>query len=71
MALYSLDLRDGDDISRIPIACDFSDVFEPVSGLPPKQAIKFHIDLIPGAQPVSLPPTRMSTKKTRNSRSSF
>ena len=49
--------------SRISIVCDFSDVFEPVSGLPPKRAIEFRIDLIPGAQPVSRPPTRMSTKE--------
>ena len=49
MALYSLDSRDDDDISRIPIVYDFSDVFEPVSGLPPKRAIEFRIDLIPGA----------------------
>ena len=63
MALCSLNSRDDDDISRIPIACDFSDVFEPVSGLPPKRAIEFRIDLIPGAQPVSRPPTRMSTKE--------
>ena len=40
MAICSLDSRDDDDISRIPIACDFSDVFEPISGLPPKRAIE-------------------------------
>ena len=50
-------------MSRIPIVCDFPDIFEPVSGLTPKWAIEFRIDLIPGAQPVSRPPTRMSTKE--------
>ena len=63
VALCSLDSWDDDDISRIPIVCDFSDVFEPVSGLPPKRAIECCIDLIPGAQPVSRPPTWMSTKE--------
>ena len=62
-ALYSLDSRDDDDISRIPITCDFPYVFELVSGFPPKRAIEFRIDLIPGAQPVSRPPMRMSTKE--------
>lgn len=31
-----------------------------MSGLPPKQAIEFQIDLVPGAEPVSRPPSRMT-----------
>ena len=50
-------------ISNIPVVCDFSDVFEPISCLPPKRAIEFRIDLISGAHPVSRPPTRMSAKE--------
>ena len=30
------------------------------SGLPPYKEIKFCIDLIPGAQPISIPPSRMA-----------
>jgi len=40
---------------------EFVDIFQKVSGLPPKRDIYFTIDLFPGTSPVSKPPYRMST----------
>ncbi|XP_017420339.1 uncharacterized protein LOC108330367 [Vigna angularis] len=43
------------------IVSDFLDVFpEGVSGLPPQREVKFSIDLVPGAGPVSISPYRMA-----------
>ena len=40
---------------------EFSDVFsEELPGLPPNREIEFCIDLVPGAQPISIPPYRMA-----------
>lgn len=52
-----------DAIDNIPVVFDFSDVFEPISRLPPKRAIEFCIDLIYVSHPVSRRPTRMSAKE--------
>ena len=41
---------------------------KPVLGLPPKRAIEFKIDLIPGAQPVTRPPYRLSMKENEEMR---
>ena len=49
-----------DELHRVFIVREFADVFEPVVGLPPKRAIKFQIDLVPGAEPVSRPSSRMT-----------
>ena len=46
-------------LEDIPIAKEFSDVFpDDISGLP--RAIKFVIKLIPGTEPISIPPYRMA-----------
>ncbi|KAK7278988.1 hypothetical protein RJT34_24029 [Clitoria ternatea] len=48
--------------SDIPIVCEFPDVFpEEIPELPPSREIDFFIDLIPGAEPVSRAPYRMSS----------
>ena len=47
---------------------NFFDIFEPVLGLPPKRAIEFKINLIPGAQPITRPPYRMSNKENEEMR---
>ena len=45
----------------IPIVKEFSDVFPyDISGLPPDRAIEFVIELIPGTEPISIPPYRMA-----------
>ena len=70
-SLYSLNPRDddeGDIISLIHVVRVFSDLFEPVLGLPSKRAIEFRINLIPGAQPITHPPYRMSNKENEEMR---
>ena len=43
-----------------PILTDYSDVFEPLTGIPPEDRIQHGIDLIPGAKPVMKRPYRLS-----------
>lgn len=42
-----------EEISRVSIIRDFADIFESMKGLPPRQAIEFHIYLVPSVSPVS------------------
>ncbi|WVZ79724.1 hypothetical protein U9M48_027272 [Paspalum notatum var. saurae] len=50
-----------DEIRKIPVVCDFSDVFpEELPGLPPDRDVEFRIDLVPGTAPVSKRPYRMA-----------
>jgi len=45
---------------------EFSDVFsEDLPGLPPKREVEFGIDVIPGTQPISIPPYRMAPAELR------
>jgi hypothetical protein len=44
-----------------PVLKEFKDVFEELSGFPPKGDIDFYIDLILGAAPISKTPYRMRT----------
>ncbi|PON48369.1 hypothetical protein PanWU01x14_237640, partial [Parasponia andersonii] len=45
----------------IPVVCEYSEVFlEDLPGLPPNREIKFYIELVPRAQPVSIPANRMA-----------
>ncbi|KAL4368219.1 hypothetical protein GQ457_05G024210 [Hibiscus cannabinus] len=54
------------DIGSIPTVRDFPDVFpEELPGLPPNREVKFGIDVLPGTEPVSMAPYRMSPKKLR------
>ena len=50
----------GNELSQVRIAREFADVFEPVTGLPLKRVVEFRIGLVPGAEPVSRPPNRMT-----------
>ncbi|XP_016704759.1 uncharacterized protein [Gossypium hirsutum] len=48
-------------IQSLPIVCEFLDVFsEELPGLPPVSEVKFSIDLILGATPISIAPYRMA-----------
>ena len=48
------------------VVSEFKDVFpEDISGLPPVREIDFRIDLIPGAQPISIPPYRLAPVELR------
>ncbi|WVZ58717.1 LOW QUALITY PROTEIN: hypothetical protein U9M48_008957, partial [Paspalum notatum var. saurae] len=50
-----------DEIRKIPVVCDFPDVFpEELPGLPPDRDVEFRIDLVPGTAPVSKRPYRMA-----------
>ena len=47
--------------SDIPVVNEYLDVFpSDVTSLPPKREVEFSIDLIPGVEPVSIAPYRMS-----------
>ncbi|XP_070004179.1 uncharacterized protein [Nicotiana sylvestris] len=47
-------------MDSIPIVREFSEMFPAdLSGIPPDKDINFCIDLVPGSQPVSIPPYRM------------
>ncbi|KAG7588696.1 Zinc finger CCHC-type [Arabidopsis suecica] len=48
------------ELKDIPIANEFSDVFEAVSGLPPDRSDPFTIELEPGTTPISKAPYRMA-----------
>ncbi|XP_059288219.1 uncharacterized protein LOC132041524 [Lycium ferocissimum] len=53
-------------IDSVPIVRKFADVFpEDLPGLPPMREIEFSIDLVPGTQPISIPPYRMAPAELR------
>ncbi|GJT83076.1 putative reverse transcriptase domain-containing protein [Tanacetum coccineum] len=48
-------------IEDVPVVRDFPEVFpEDLSGLPPTRQVEFHIELIPGAAPISRAPYRLA-----------
>ena len=50
----------------MPIVKEFPDVFpDDISGLPLDREVEFTIDLIPGTEPISIPPYRMSPTELR------
>ncbi|WVZ88867.1 hypothetical protein U9M48_035334 [Paspalum notatum var. saurae] len=50
-----------DEIKKIPVVCDFPDVFpEELPGPPPDRDVEFRIDLVHGTAPVSKKPYRMA-----------
>ena len=50
----------GTQLEDIPIVKEFPNVFpDDISGLPPDRAIEFVIELIPGTEPIFIPPYRM------------
>ena len=50
----------------ILIIKEFPDVFpDDISGLPPDREVEFTIDLIPGTEPISIPPYMMSLAELR------
>src|SRR5207237_2942308 len=56
--LHSLEV---DSLEAIPMVSNYPDVFpEELLGLPPKRAVEFSIELIPGTAPVFRRPYRMS-----------
>ena len=58
--------QEGTQLEDIPIVKEFPDVFpDDISGLPPDREVEFTIDLIPGTEPISIPPYRMAPAELR------
>ena len=48
-------------IDRVPVVCEFQDIFlEELPSLPLEREIEFCIDVVPGTDPISMPPYRMA-----------
>ncbi|CAM8990652.1 unnamed protein product [Rhodiola kirilowii] len=53
-------------VNSVPIVFEFMDVFpEDLPGLPPVRDVEFCIDLVPGTEPISIPPYRMAPAELR------
>ena len=58
--------KEGTILDEIPIVREFLDVFpDDIAGLPPEREVEFTIDLIPGTEPISIPPYRMAPAELR------
>ena len=58
--------KEGTLVDEIPVVREFSDVFlYDIAELPPDREVKFIIDLIPGTEPISIPPYRMASIELR------
>ena len=58
--------QEGTRLEDIPIVKEFPDVFpDDISGLLPDREVEFTIDLIPGTEPISIPPYRMAPTELR------
>ncbi|XP_070010625.1 uncharacterized protein [Nicotiana sylvestris] len=54
-------------VDSVPVVRDFPDVFPAdLPGMPPNNDISFGIDLLPGTQPVFIPPYRMDPPKLKD-----
>ena len=59
--LFALTAIPEDDIRRVPVVRDFTDVFpDELPGMPPDRAVEFYIDLVPGTSPIAKAPYRMN-----------
>ena len=58
--------KEGTLVDEIPVVREFPDVFpDDIAGLPPDREVEFTIDLIPGTEPISIPPYRMALAELR------
>ena len=58
--------QEGTRLEDIPIVKEFPDVFpDDISGLPQDREVEFTIDLIPGTEPIYIPPYRMAPAELR------
>ena len=58
--------KEGTLVDEIPVVREFPDVFpDDIAGLPPEREVEFTIDLIPGIEPISIPPYRMAPTELR------
>ena len=64
--------QEGTRLEDIPIVKEFPDVFpDDISGLPPDREIEFVIELIPGTEPISIPPYRMAPVELKELKAQF
>ncbi|XP_052173738.1 uncharacterized protein LOC127789029 [Diospyros lotus] len=55
------------ELGDIPVVKEFPQVFpEDLPGLPPRREIEFAIEVVPGVNPISIPPYRMAPVELRN-----
>ena len=53
-------------LDEIPVVREFPNLFpDDIAGLPPERDLEFTIDLIPGTEPISIPPYRMAPVELR------
>ena len=58
--------KEGTLVDEIPVVREFPDVFpDDITGLPPNREVEFTIDLIPGTDPISIPPYKMDPTELR------
>ena len=58
--------KEGTPVDEIPVVREFPIVFpDDIAGLPPEREVEFTIDLIPGTEPISIPPYRMAPAELR------
>ena len=58
--------KEGTLVDEIPVVREFPYVFpDDIAGLPPEREVEFTIDLIPGTEPISIPPYRMAPAELR------
>ena len=58
--------KEGILVDEIPVVREFPDVFpDDIPGLPLEREVEFTIDLIPGTEPISIPPYRMAPAELR------
>ena len=64
MMFASLKERGEKGVSDLPVVQEFPEVFpDDVSDLPPEREVEFAIDLVPGTNPISIAPYRMSASE--------
>ena len=54
------------DLKNVPMICEFPDVFpDDLPGLPPDRELEFGIEVLPGSNPISIPPAPMELKELK------
>ena len=70
IAYARLEEKEVPKIKKVRIVREYEDVFlEELPGLPPPHEIEFSIELVPGTQPISIPPYRMALAEMRELKS--
>jgi len=68
--LCAVELTEASDVEPkdIPVVQNFPEVFQEVSGLPPKREVEFAIELVPGTTPISKASYRMAPAELTESK---